>query len=203
MRSGWLALLPFFYASLAAAQFKWVDGQGRIGYGDKPPADAHHVERLEGYVKGAPPDPMAGLPFELRQTLKSYPVTLYTMSNCPGCDSGRAYLKSRGIPFTERTIERADDVKALNQAAGTGQLPAFKVGSQALTGFNSARWDEALNLAGYPNESQLPPDWKWPPPKPLVEPPPAPADATAAAAAEPAPQAPAERTTPAPAGANR
>jgi glutaredoxin len=198
MRSGWSAILLFFCASLASAQFKWVDGQGRIGYGDKPPADAHHIERLDGYVKGAPPDPMAGLPFELRRTMQAYPVTLYTMSDCPGCDRGREFLKSRAIPFTERTIERADDVAALQQATGSGQLPAFKVGAQTLTGFNSARWDEALNLAGYPNENQLPPDWKWPAPKPLVEAPPTPAAGTA-----PAPDVSPDGAPRAPAASNR
>jgi glutaredoxin len=170
MRSFCWAVTLCLYAGLAVAQFKWVDNQGRIGFGDKPPAGAHDIEALDGYVKGSRPDPLSELPYELRLTVKAFPVTLYTISNCQGCDRGRSLLKDRSVPFSERTIGSADDVQALKKLTGSDQLPAFQVGTRIITGFNSATWSEALDLAGYPHDNQLPGLWSWPAPKPLTEP---------------------------------
>jgi glutaredoxin len=180
MRSWCLAVTLCLCAPVAVAQFKWVDNTGRIGFGDKPPAGAHDIEPLDGYLRGAQPDPGSELPYELRRTVKAFPVTLYTMAKCAGCDRGRSLLKDRSVPFSERTIESAKDVQALKQLTGTDQLPVLQVGGRVLSGFNSATWADALDLARYPQDSQLPVHWVWPAPKPLTEPEPAQAAAQAA-----------------------
>lgn len=170
MRFRWpTVLIALLCASAAHAQYKWVDANGKIGYGDKPPPGAQFVDTLDDVVKGARPDPLAQLPYQLQRTIKDYPVTLYTMSDCNACDVGRSFLKKRAIPFAERTVRDSDDVQALKKLTGTDQMPAFQIGSRILTGFNSATWSEALDLAGYPQASQLPPDWAWPAPRPLSE----------------------------------
>ncbi len=174
MRSLCLGVTLCLYATLAVAQFKWVDSNGRIGFGDKPPAGAHDIESLDGYVKGSVPDPLSELPYELRLTMKAFPVTLYTISKCPGCDRGRSLLQDRSVPFSERTIVSAEDVQALKKLTGSDQLPVLQVGSRIITGLNSASWSDALDLAGYPRENQLPALWSSPAPKPLTEPNPAP-----------------------------
>ena len=170
MQLRWLTvLIPLMYGFAAYAQFKWVDANGKVGYGDRPPPGAQFVDTLDGVVKGAQRDPLAQLPYQLQRTIKDYPVTLYTMSDCQACDVGRAFLKKRAIPFAERTVRDADDVRALKNVTGTDQMPAFQVGSRILTGFNSATWSEALDLAGYPQAGKLPPDWTGSTPKPLVD----------------------------------
>jgi glutaredoxin len=186
MRFSWLALTLLVSAPLAQAQFKWVDDQGRIGYGDKPPADAHDIEALNGVTKGRRPDPLEVLPYELQRTVKEFPVTLYAMTECPACDKARSMLKARSIPFAERAIRTSEDVRALKKLTGSDQLPVFQVGARTITGFNSAVWDEMLDLAGYPRKNLLPADWAWPAPRPLTEETAAPAPAAQNAAA-PAP----------------
>jgi glutaredoxin len=185
MRCSWLAVTLCLYATLAAAQYKWIDNAGRVGFGDKPPPGAHDIEALDGYVKGTPVDALSELPYELQRAVKLFPVTLYTMDKCKGCDLGRALLKSRSVPFTERTIASGDDAQALKKLTGSDQLPAFQVGSRTMTGFSSAGWNEALDLAGYPHDVPLPARWSWPAPKPLTEPkPPEPAAPGGAAPAD-------------------
>jgi glutaredoxin len=181
MRSRSLAVALIVCAPLAAAQFKWVDADGRLGYGDKPPAGAHDIEPLQGVVKGGQRDQQAALPFQLQRTIQDFPVTLYTTSGCPSCDSGRSLLKQRAVPFAERTVGNAEDVQALKQLAGSDRLPVFQVGARLITGFNGTTWDEALDLAGYPRTSQLPADWVWSAPAPLTEAKPAQAAGTEAA----------------------
>jgi glutaredoxin len=169
MRFRWLAVLIPLCACAAYAQYKWVDADGKVGYGDKPPPGAQFVDTLDSVVKGTKRDPLAQLPYQLQRTMKDFPVTLYTMTDCQACDVGRAFLKKRAIPFAERTVRDSEDVQALKKLTGTDQMPAFQVGSRVLTGFNSATWSDALDLAGYPQSSQLPPDWTWPAAKPLVD----------------------------------
>jgi glutaredoxin len=183
MRSRWLAILILLLCIPAAhGQYKWVDADGRIGYGDKPPPGARHIESLSGVTKGVQPNQEAQLPYQLQRTVKDFPVTLYTTSECAPCDAGRSMLKARAIPFTERTVRNADDAEALKKLTGADRMPAFQVGSRIVTGFSNATWDEVLDLAGYPHGGSLPADWVWPAPTPLtqVKPaPPAPPEAAA------------------------
>jgi len=179
MRLRWLAIfIPLLCAPAAHGQFKWVDQDGRVGYGDKPPPGARHIESLRGVSRGQQPDQTSQLPYQLQRTIKDFPVTLYTTSGCDACDSGRSMLRARAIPFSERTIRSADDVEALKKLAGTDRLPVFQVGSRMITGFNSATWGDALDLAGYPRAGALPADWIWPAPTPLTQAKPAPAAPT-------------------------
>src|SRR5262249_37550395 len=137
------AIVLFFCATASQAQFRWVDASGNVGYGDKPPPDAQFVDSLDDVVKGTPRDQQARLPYQLQRTIKDFPVTLYTMSDCAPCDSGRSLLKGRAIPFTERTVHSAEDVQALKKLTGGDQMPAFQVGAQMMTGFNGATWNDA------------------------------------------------------------
>ena len=170
MRLGRLAIIILFVCAPAAqAQYKWIDSGGQVGYGDKPPPDAQFVDTMDGFAKGEKRDPQAQLPYQLQRTMKDYPVTLYTMSDCAPCDAGRSLLKGRAVPFAERTVRTVDDVQALKKLTGSDKMPAFQVGQRIMTGFNSATWNETLDLAGYPRKSVLPADYTWPAPKPLTE----------------------------------
>jgi glutaredoxin len=162
-------LIALLCACAAHGQFKWVDQDGRTGYGDKPPPGARHIESLGGVSRGTQPDQTAQLPYQLQRTIKDFPVTLYTTRGCDACDSGRSMLKARALPFAERTIATADDVEVMKKLAGTDRLPVLQVGSRVITGFNSTTWGDALDLAGYPRAGSLPAGWVWPAPTPLTQ----------------------------------
>lgn len=156
------------------AQYKWTDRDGHTGYGDQPPTDATAVERLANFsIRSDNGDALAQLPFELRRAVRNFPVVLYTRSECPPCDQGRAYLKSRNVPFAERQVASQADIEAFRKAGGADALPALGIGRQMLRGYESGAWSEALATAGYPQDVPLPRNWQWPAPAPLAPPPPA------------------------------
>ena len=109
------------------------------------------------------------LPFELRQVVARYPVTLYAGDNCQPCDSGRQLLQQRGVPYTERRIAGDEDQQALERLVGGRSIPALTVGAQPLRGFSPSDWTSFLDAAGYPPESRLPRSWQPPTATPLVE----------------------------------
>ena len=181
-----LLLLACFSAS--AQVYKWTDAQGTVHYTDTPPP----VQKAS-QIKTPAPSAASGqtsLPYELARAVKASPVTLYTttQSACAGCDQGRALLRTRGIPYTEKTVNSDEDKEQLRQLTGKLELPLLVVGSRKVAGFQDAAWQDALNAAAYPRSAQLPRGYQYA----------APESAAPAPASVPTPPARAKNAAPAP-----
>jgi glutaredoxin len=173
------------YAMPAWALYKVVGPDGRVTYTDRAPVD-RPSQPLKANGSAASTD---GLPYELQRVVSRYPVTLYTGANCSPCDAARQALKTRGIPFVEKTIATSDDIKAYKQAEGTDQLPAIRIGQKQLQGFGQGEWNSYLDAAGYPAKSALPLNYRWPAPSAMVPLEAKPADGAASDAAPKTPPA--------------
>jgi len=179
MRKRSVLLLGFvssvLLAATAHAQYKWVDANGRIGYGDLPPSGSVKIlQAPAGVSKPSAASQIASttndLPRELRNVVRSAPVILYTRANCAPCDLARTHLKKRGVPFTEKVVATSRDVAAYRELGfpeGTG-VPTMTAGSSQQFGYHAVRWDEALTQIGYPRESVLPANYRMPAPEALV-----------------------------------
>ncbi|MBS1169661.1 MAG: hypothetical protein H6R01_579 [Burkholderiaceae bacterium] len=162
MKTRRLILFLLFTAVTAGAQaqmYRWVDSSGRVTYSDQPPPASVKAQKKKLAARGDD----GGLTYSLSQAVKSNPVTLYTASGCAACDEGRALLKNRGIPFTEKTISNNADAERMKQAGGDGRLPFLIVGRNSQAGFEAGSWDAALTAAGYPETSQLPANYRYAP----------------------------------------
>ncbi|CAM4117982.1 DUF4124 domain-containing protein [Comamonas aquatilis] len=159
----------------AQGVYRIVGPDGRVSFSDRPPVDG---AKKSSELKSAEADSgnasssnsNAQLPYQLRETAKRYPVTLYAAKDCSPCDEARNHLQNRGIPFAERSIETASDVDALKKLSGQDGLPFATVGNQHLKGFNADSWNQYLSAAGYPAQPQLPAQYKAPAPRPLTTP---------------------------------
>jgi glutaredoxin len=182
-----LSALLLLSAAAAQAQYKVIGSDGRVTYTDRPPVEAtSRVQPMDLRRSGAVP--ATALPFALQQPAARFPVTLYTMADCGVCDRGRGYLRQRGIPYIEKTIDTQRD-KAAWSALGIGnEVPVLRIGQQVLRNFSEAQWAADLDLAGYPATSALPPGWSGWQASPLAgsPPPPPPPRADAPAALPPA-----------------
>jgi glutaredoxin len=169
MKSGFVPLVAalLLAASPVSAQYRWVDADGRVNYGDQPPSDAQQLTRIDprGVARN---DPVAALPFELRRAMSQHPVTLYTADNCPGCEGARAYLRRRGVPFQEIVVETVDEAAELKRRVGVDSVPVLSLGRTPTIGFNEAVWSKALDAATYPPQSVLPVTYRVAPPQPLL-----------------------------------
>lgn len=156
--------------SAAQGIYRIVGPDGKVSFSDKPPSTQANVTPLGAGGRAPSADGEGGgsLPFELRQVVSRYPVTIYTGENCEPCNAGRSLLTSRGVPFTERTIKTADDIEALKRLGIEGTIPAITIGSQRLKGFSDGEWNDYLNAAGYPASSRLPSGYRNPAPEPLA-----------------------------------
>ena len=156
----------------ASAQqvYRIVGPDGRVSFSDKAPVEKGVPRAAAAGVPGQPGTVPAGisLPFDLRQVVAKFPVTLYTGADCGPCGAGKAYLTSRGVPFTEKTVNTSEDVNALQRLATDNSLPLLTVGGQQIKGYSDSEWGQFLDAAGYPKSSQLPAAYRNAPAVPLV-----------------------------------
>lgn len=166
----------------AQAVYRIVGPDGKVTFSDKPPANAQQGKiATTGVGAAAAASSNGSLPFELRQIVTKYPVVLYSAAQCVPCDSGRALLTNRGVPFNERTIITNEDRATLQRQMGDTSLPYLTIGGQRIRGMSESEWTQYLDAAGYPKISALPAGYKNAAPTPLV---PLPTGSPAAKAAE-------------------
>ncbi len=146
-----LLLIALLCAGLVHAQaaYRWVDKDGKVHYGDRPPAAATGKAQE---LKLSAPAAEQQMSFTMRQAVENFPVTLYVSADCgAGCKDAGAYLRKRGIPFSEKTVATQEDSAELSKLIG-GQpvVPVLKVGGKTRTGFEEGSWGGLLDAAGYP-----------------------------------------------------
>lgn len=177
----------------ALAQYKIVGPDGKVTYTDKPPT-AQDIRPDKG---GAAAPTAGGLPYETRQAMAKYPVTLYSAKSCPNCDNARQALRGRGVPFNEYSITTDSDFAAFQSRIGGSTLPVVTIGSQTLKGYSANDLSGYLDAAGYPAQGHLT-GYAWPAAMPLAPRSATTASADAAPAAAPKPSAPAPQLPPPP-----
>jgi glutaredoxin len=189
-------------APWASAQgvYRTVGPDGKVTYSDQPPPANGKASVVGGASASAGAAANPQLPLELRQVVNRYPVTLYTTTDCAPCNTGRNLLTARGVPFTEKTVNSAEDTAALKRLSGETSLPFLSIGGQQIKGFSDADWTQYLDAAGYPKQSVLPSGYRRPAATALVATQPAQAAAAARPNAAPArpPVQPAETPVTAP-----
>jgi arsenate reductase-like glutaredoxin family protein len=152
--------------------YRIVGPDGRVMFTDRAPDPSVSAQMVStGAGPSAGTSNTAGLPFELQQVSRKYPVVLYTAGNCEVCNQARSLLTSRGIPFAEKTVNTPADIEAFQRLSGENSMPFATIGSQKLKGYNELEWSQFLSAAAYPEKSQLPASYKYAAAAPLVEPP--------------------------------
>ncbi len=165
-----MAMLLGAAALHAQTVYRIVGPDGKVTFSDKPPAATTATvtarsasgRLAEGNLQNS------NLPYELRQVVARFPVTLYAGAGCVPCNAGRLMLQARGIPYTEYAVASNEDVEALQRLSGEKSLPYLTIGGQKIKGYSEAEWSQFLNAANYPATSQLPSNFRNLAPKPLV-----------------------------------
>ena len=146
-------LLALLCAGMAQAQttYRWVDQDGKVHYGDRPPPPQAAREVQEKRFNAPSADKQ--LSYALRLAMGNYPVTLYVSGDCDSaCKLARDHLNKRGIPFSEKSVTTNEEIVALRQLQGGGEVavPVLQVGTKTVKGFQESGWDSLLDAAGYP-----------------------------------------------------
>ena len=83
--------------------------------------------------------------------MQNFPVTLYTFPDCgSACQQARELLNKRGIPFTEKSLTKKEDMDAFRKDSGDSIVPSATIGKTWVKGFLADQWTKELDFAGYP-----------------------------------------------------
>jgi glutaredoxin len=137
-----LACLP----AEAQQVYRWVDGNGRVQYGDKPPpgVKAAAVQSRINSYSGTPTVSGSASAGATRPEIKMY-VTEW----CGYCKQARAYLSRQGIRHTELDVEKSAAARAEYQSLQGRGVPVILVGTQRMNGYSEDRLAQMLKAAGY------------------------------------------------------
>ena len=147
MRHLLLLCLALSSACAVAETYRWADPAGRTVISDTPPPGRAHSVAKAGASNGN----TDGLPYAVKKAAEDFPVTLFTSADCVSqCKDARDLLNIRGVPFTEKMVQKQEDLDELKQLLGDAYVPALKVGKQSFRGFETGAYNNLLDLAGYP-----------------------------------------------------
>lgn len=186
MRMRFLAPLLLLPVLAQAQMYRWVDDSGKVHYSDQVPASGAKNVQKQSLSVGQ--SSSAGLPYALQQAVKNFPVALYTSEACKDtCAQARELLNQRGVPYSETTVTDEVDIAQLKKLSGGSVVPVMTVGREVYKGFESGIYKAALDAAGYPASSLLPPgvQARQPVAKPVRKTAPAAAEAEGKPAAAP------------------
>lgn len=161
---GWIAFGLLLPVAQGALLYKWVDDDGGVHFSDQPPPT--NIKKFEtGRARRAQRDEGTELPYALQDPVKNFPVVLYSSSCGAPCDQARDLLRKRGIPYTQQDAGEAAVQTELSKLLGgaTVVVPVLTVGRALHRGFEEGAWNAALDNAGYPKTSVLPPNLIAPP----------------------------------------
>lgn len=135
--------------------YRWTDDSGKVHYTDtQPPASAKNVEKKGPARAVGAQAASAQLPYALQQAVKNFPVTVYTSKECSDpCKKGLAYLKKRGVPFTEKVVATQEEIDEVTKLAGEARVPVMVVGISVQKDYEERGWSDALDTAGYPKSA--------------------------------------------------
>lgn len=156
MRAIRLAAVLLAAAAFAAQaqQYRWIDEKGHVHYTDTlPPPSARNVEkkRFQDHAMGRQSS------HDLERAVREAPVKLYTHPICTEpCSFARAFLKRRGVPFSEIVATEPELVQELKDISGADTVPVLVVGSEVERKANAETYNRALDRAGYPPAGVVP-----------------------------------------------
>lgn len=147
MRHLLILCLALSSACVSAQTYRWVDSAGRTIISDTPPpGKAKNVAKT-----GEAADGGDSLPFAVKIAAENFPVTLYTSPECvTECKQARELLNGRGVPFSEKMLQKQEDIDELKKLVGDAFVPTLRVGKQSTRGFETGAYNNLLDLAGYP-----------------------------------------------------
>jgi len=149
-----VTLLGLVTLAHAAQVYEWVDEKGVKQYTQQPPPP--NIKNVQQKRLVTSVIETRGPSYSVQQAMKNFPVTLYVTDCGDPCKSARAHLARRGIPFTEKNPQKADEIANFKKLAGGGmEVPLLLIGElRTIKGYLASEWDAAFDQAGYPSTAE-------------------------------------------------
>ena len=127
--------------SVSAEILKWTDKDGKVHFGDKPPADAvTSVVKVKINTYESPN--VEAMQDVLNPKDK---VVMYSAEWCGVCKKAKKYFKANNIPYKDYDIEKSSKGKKDYKKLGAKGVPVILVGKKRLNGFSAGSFESIYN----------------------------------------------------------
>lgn len=129
---GSLLVMVALTAVSADEIYRWRDANGKIHFGDRPPAkeEATPVTVKPNLYHAPGVEVITGAGFN------SEKVVMYSTKRCGYCKQARHYFKRNAIPYAEYDVETSQKGKRDYKRLGGKGVPIILVGKRRMDGFS-------------------------------------------------------------------
>ncbi|MGB1110485.1 MAG: DUF4124 domain-containing protein [Gammaproteobacteria bacterium] len=117
-------------AAIHAQIYKWTDEQGRVHFGDRPPADQATSEikaRISTYK---------AVSYEKSSINSGSLLKMYSAKWCGICTKAKQYFRANTIPFKEMDIDESRLARLEYERLNARGVPVLLYGDKRMNGFN-------------------------------------------------------------------
>ena len=130
-----------FSMGASAEILKWTDSDGKVHFGDRPPADAvTSVVKVKINTYESPN--VEAMQDVLNPKDK---VVMYSAEWCGVCKKAKKYFKANNIPYKDYDIEKSSKGKKDYKKLGAKGVPVILVGKKRLNGFSAGSFESIYN----------------------------------------------------------
>ncbi len=136
-----LMLCLLLSAAASAEIYKWLDEQGRVQFGDRPPPEKKQ-EPIELRINTYSAPKIVYTPPEPRKKQDKKPrVVMYSAEWCGVCQRAKSYFKNNKIRYKEYDIDKSEEgLDQYRKLNGRG-VPIIMVGKSRMNGFSPAYFE--------------------------------------------------------------
>lgn len=125
----------------SAEILKWTDKDGKVHFGDRPPADAvTSVVKVKINTYESPN--VEDMQDVLNPKDK---VVMYSAEWCGVCKKAKKYFKANNIPYKDYDIDKSSKGKKDFKKLGAKGVPVILVGKKRLNGFSAGSFESIYN----------------------------------------------------------
>ncbi len=137
-----LVFCLFMSATASSEIYKWLDDQGRVQFGDRPPPDRKQ-DPIELRINTYSAPEIVYTPAEPRKKRGRAPrVVMYSAEWCGVCKRARSYFKSNKIRYKEYDIDKSKEGLAQYRKLNGRGVPIILVGKSRMNGFSAAYFEQ-------------------------------------------------------------
>ncbi len=120
---------------------KWTDKDGKVHFGDRPPADAvTSIVKVKINTYESPN--VEAMQDVLNPKDK---VVMYSAEWCGVCKKAKKYFKANNIPYKDYDIEKSSKGKKDYKKLRAKGVPVILVGKKRLNGFSAGSFESIYN----------------------------------------------------------
>jgi glutaredoxin len=148
-----LALVSLLLVFSAHAEIhKWVDSEGNVHFGARPPSSGHseivhvNVTRPSALASSPKTERVNSSVEAPKKSVKREKVTMYGTDWCSYCKKARNYFNKKGIPFVEYNVEKLPRrMREFKKLGGSGYPLIVISKNNKMHGFSESGFERRYN----------------------------------------------------------